>query len=71
MAKEELIIFEGKIVEVLPNGVFRVDIENNIVLAYTSGNIRKNKIKIIQDDRVSVEISPYDLTRGRITYRFK
>jgi translation initiation factor IF-1 len=71
MAKEELITFEGKIVEVLPNGVFRVDIENNIVLAYTSGNIRKNKIKIIQDDRVSVEISPYDLTRGRITYRFK
>ena len=71
MAKEELITFEGKVVEVLPNGVFRVDIENNIVLAYTSGNIRKNKIKIIQDDRVSVEISPYDLTRGRITYRFK
>jgi len=71
LAKEELITFEGKVVEVLPNGVFRVDIENNIVLAYTSGNIRKNKIKIIQDDRVSVEISPYDLTRGRITYRFK
>ena len=62
---------EGKVVEVLPNGVFRVDIENHIILAYTSGNIRKNKIKIIQDDRVSVEISPYDLTRGRIVYRFK
>lgn len=62
---------EGKVVEVLPNGVFRVDIDNHIILAYTSGNIRKNKIKIIQDDRVSVEITPYDLTRGRITYRFK
>ena len=71
MAKEELITMEGKVVEVLPNGVFRVDIENHIILAYTSGNIRKNKIKIIQDDRVSVEISPYDLTRGRIVYRFK
>ena len=71
MAKEELITMEGKVVEVLPNGVFRVDIENHIILAYTSGNIRKNKIKIIQDDRVSVELTPYDLTRGRITYRFK
>jgi translation initiation factor IF-1 len=71
MAKEELITMEGKVVEVLPNGVFRVDIDNHIILAYTSGNIRKNKIKIIQDDRVSVEITPYDLTRGRITYRFK
>lgn len=71
MAKEELITMEGKVVEVLPNGVFRVDIENHIILAYTSGNIRKNKIKIIQDDRVSVELTPYDLSRGRITYRFK
>jgi translation initiation factor IF-1 len=71
MAKEELITFEGKVMEVLPNGVFRVEINEHIVLAYTSGNIRKNKIKIIQDDRVSVELSPYDLTRGRIVYRFK
>jgi len=71
LAKEELITMEGKVVEVLPNGVFRVDIENHIILAYTSGNIRKNKIKIIQDDRVSVELTPYDLSRGRITYRFK
>jgi translation initiation factor IF-1 len=51
--------------------VFRVDIDNHIVLAYTSGNIRKNKIKIIQDDRVSVELTPYDLSRGRIVYRYK
>jgi translation initiation factor IF-1 len=71
MAKEELITMEGKVVEVLPNGVFRVGIEDHIILAYASGNMRKNKIKIIQDDRVSVELTPYDLTRGRITYRFK
>jgi translation initiation factor IF-1 len=71
MAKEELITMEGKVIEVLPNGVFRVDIDNHIILAYASGNMRKNKIKIIQDDRVSVELTPYDLTRGRITYRFK
>ena len=71
MAKEELITMEGTVIEVLPNGVFRVDIDNHVVLAYTSGNIRKNKIKIIQDDRVSVEITPYDLSRGRIVYRFK
>ena len=71
MAKEELITMEGKVVEVLPNGVFRVDVENHIILAYSSGNMRKNKIKIIQDDRVSVELTPYDLTRGRITYRYK
>jgi len=71
MAKEELLTIDGKVVEVLPNGVFRVDIDNHIVLAYTSGNIRKNKIKIIQDDRVSVELTPYDLSRGRIVYRYK
>ena len=71
MAKEELLTLDGKVIEVLPNGVFRVDIDNHIILAYTSGNIRKNKIKIIQDDRVSVEITPYDLTRGRIVYRYK
>ena len=71
MAKEELVSMEGKVSEVLPNGNFRVDINGHTILAYTSGNIRRNKIKIIEDDRVSVEVSPYDLTRGRITYRFK
>jgi translation initiation factor IF-1 len=71
MAKEELITVEGKIIEVLPNGNFRVDINGHQILAYTSGNMRKNKIKIITEDRVSVELSPYDLTRGRITYRYK
>ena len=71
MAKEELVSMEGKVSEVLPNGNFRVDVNGHTILAYTSGNIRRNKIKIIEEDRVSVEISPYDLTRGRITYRFK
>jgi translation initiation factor IF-1 len=71
MAKEELITMEGLVTEVLPNGVFRVNIDEHVILAYASGNMRKNKIKILQDDRVSVELTPYDLTRGRITYRFK
>lgn len=71
MSKEDLVTFEGQVTEVLPNGVFRVNVNEHIILAYTSGNIRKNKIKIIQDDRVTVELSPYDLSRGRIVYRFK
>lgn len=71
MAKEDLLKIDGKILEVLPNGMFKVDIEGNIVIAYISGNIRKNKINIIQDDRVAVEMSAYDLTKGRITYRYK
>ena len=71
MPKEDLVTMEGMVTEVLPNGNFRVDINGHTILAYTSGNIRRNKIKIIEDDRVSVEVSPYDLTRGRITYRFK
>ncbi|NDB57515.1 translation initiation factor IF-1 [bacterium] len=71
MAKEELVSLEGVVVDVLPNGNFRVDVNGHLILAYTSGNMRKNKIKITEEDRVSVELSPYDLTRGRITYRFK
>jgi translation initiation factor IF-1 len=71
MPKEDLVTMEGMVTEVLPNGNFRVDINGYSILAYTSGNIRRNKIKIIEEDRVSVEVSPYDLTRGRITYRFK
>jgi translation initiation factor IF-1 len=71
MPKEDLVTMEGLVTEVLPNGNFRVDINGHSILAYTSGNIRRNKIKIIEEDRVSVEVSPYDLTRGRITYRFK
>ena len=71
MAKEELVAMDGVITDVLPNGNFRVDIDGHQILAYTSGNIRKNKIKITEEDRVSVELSPYDLTRGRIVYRYR
>ena len=71
MAKEELVAMDGVVTDVLPNGNFRVDIDGHQILAYTSGNIRKNKIKITEEDRVSVEVSPYDLTRGRIVYRYR
>jgi len=71
MAKEELVSMDGVVTDVLPNGNFRVDIDGHQILAYTSGNIRKNKIKITEEDRVSVEVSPYDLTRGRIVYRYR
>ena len=71
MAKEDLLKIDGRVLEVLPNGMFKVDIEGNMIIAYISGNIRKNKINIIQDDRVAIEMSAYDLTKGRITYRYK
>src|SRR5258705_6338045 len=62
----------GTITEVLPNTTFRVKLENgHEVLAYVSGKMRKNYIRILQGDRVAVDLSPYDLTRGRITYRYK
>ena len=62
----------GTITEVLPNTTFRVELENgHSILAYVSGKMRKNYIRILQGDRVAVELSPYDLTRGRITYRYK
>lgn len=63
---------EGTIVEVLPNTTFRVELENgHEVLAYLSGKMRKHYIRVLEGDRVTVELSPYDLTRGRVTYRFK
>ncbi len=72
MAKEELIEVEGVIKEALPNAMFRVELENgHIVLAHISGKIRKNFIRILPGDKVKVELSPYDLTRGRITFRCK
>lgn len=72
MPKEDNIEVEGKIVETLPNAMFRVELENGqIVLAYVSGKMRMHFIKILPGDRVTVELSPYDLTKGRITYRFK
>ena len=72
MAKEELIAAEGEIVEALPNAMFRVKLENDhIVLAHVSGKMRMHFIRILPGDKVKVELSPYDLTRGRITYREK
>ncbi len=72
MAKEENIEIQGTIVETLPNAMFRVELENGqIILAYVSGKMRMHFIKILSGDKVTVELSPYDLTKGRITYRFK
>ena len=72
MTKQDVIEFEGTIRESLPNAMFRVELENgHKVLAHISGKIRKNFIKILPGDRVKVELSSYDLTRGRITYRVK
>lgn len=72
MAKEELIEFAGTVTEVLPNAMFRVQLENDHeILAHTSGRMRKNRIRVLTGDKVTVEMTPYDLTKGRITYRFK
>ena len=69
---EETLTLEGKITETLPNANFRVELENgHNVLAYLSGKMRKYYIRVLLGDKVKVEMSPYDLTRGRITYRFK
>ena len=72
MAKEEAIEMEGTVEEALPNAMFRVKLENeHMVLAHISGRMRKYFIRILPGDKVTVELSPYDLTRGRITYRSK
>jgi len=72
MAKEDTINFKGRVTEVLPGQMFRVLLENgHMVLAYASGKIKKNKIKILMNDSVDVEMSPYDLTKGRITFRHR
>jgi len=72
MAKEEAISVEGTVIEALPNASFRVELENkHVVLAHVSGKMRMNFIRILPGDRVTVELSPYDLSRGRITYLFK
>ena len=72
MSKEEAIELEARVVEALPTAVFRVELENkHQVLAHISGKMRKNFIRILPGDKVLVEVTPYDLTRGRITYRFK
>jgi translation initiation factor IF-1 len=72
MGKEELIRVDGTIEDTLPNTQFKVKLENgHIILAHVSGKMRMNFIKILQGDKVTVEISPYDLTKGRIVYRYK
>jgi translation initiation factor IF-1 len=73
LAREDLVPAEGTIIDKQPNAFFKVQLDNSehVVLAAVSGKMRKNRIRILVGDRVSVEMSPYDLTRGRITYRFK
>ncbi|KRM68290.1 MULTISPECIES: translation initiation factor IF-1 [Apilactobacillus] len=72
MSKDNVIEIEGKVTETLPNAMFRVELENgHEILAHVSGKIRMHYIRILPGDRVTVEMSPYDLSKGRITYRFK
>lgn len=70
MAKEELITFNGEVLELLPNANFRVRLENgHEIIAHTSGRMRKNRIRILAGDNVKVEMTPYDLTKGRVIHR--
>ena len=72
MSKQDVIEVEGKVLEALPNAMFKVELENgHVVLAHVSGKTRMNFIRILPGDKVTIELTPYDLTRGRITYRFK
>ncbi|HWR09813.1 Translation initiation factor IF-1 [Sporomusa rhizae] len=72
MSKQDVIEVEGTVIEALPNAMFQVKLENgHIVLAHVSGKIRMNFIRILPGDKVTIELTPYDLKRGRITYRFK
>lgn len=72
MAKEDLIEFTGEVIEVLPNVMFRVKLENgHVILAHTSGRMKKNRIRVLVGDKVNVEMTAYDFTKGRITFRSK
>jgi translation initiation factor IF-1 len=72
MAKEELLEFEGKVTEILPDARYRVELENgHQLIAYTAGRMKKNRIKTLAGDRVTVEVSPYDLEKGRLIFRHK
>ena len=72
MSKEDVIQMQGDVVENLPNATFRVKLENeHEIIAHTAGKMRKNRIRVLVGDKVLVEMTPYDLTKGRITYRFK
>ena len=71
MTKQETLEFKGKVTELLPNAMFRVKLENNHeVLAHTAGKLRKNRIRVLTGDQVTVEVTPYDLTKGRIIFRY-
>ena len=70
MSKQDLLVFKGKVTDLLPNAMFRVKLENgHTVTAHTAGKLRKNRIRVLQGDNVTVEITPYDLTKGRIIFR--
>ena len=70
MSKQDLLEFKGKVTDLLPNAMFRVQLENgHIVTAHAAGKLRKNRIRVLQGDKVQVEMTPYDLTKGRITFR--
>ena len=72
MAKEEVLEFSGVVKELLPNAMFRVELENgHEILAHTAGKMRKHRIRVLAGDKVTVEMTPYDLSKGRITFRFK
>jgi translation initiation factor IF-1 len=72
MAKDDVIVVDGKVIEVLPNATFRVELDNgHVVLCHISGKMRMHYIKILLGDRVTVEITPYSLDKGRITHRYK
>jgi translation initiation factor IF-1 len=72
MAKEDIIEFSGVVLELLPNAMFRVRLENNHeIIAHTAGRMRKNRIRVLAGDKVTVEMTPYDLTKGRISFRHK
>ena len=70
MSKQDLLEFKGKVTDLLPNAMFRVQLENgHIVTAHTAGKLRKNRMRVLQGDNVTVEMTPYDLTKGRIIFR--
>ena len=72
MSKEEILEFKGKVSEILPNAMFKVELKNgHTVLAHTAGRMRKNRIRVLTGDEVLVQVTPYDLTKGRITFRYK
>lgn len=72
MSKEELLQFEGRVLEVMPDARFRVQLDNgHELIAYTAGRMKKNRIKTLAGDRVTVEVSPYDLEKGRLVFRHK